>query len=230
MPCEKVCHSCVCCLMEFQHGFGVTFNHQSVFTRQELLDMSPSDVKRFFGLMCHNDPHYNIHPPSNHRPTHCRSTTLETAKKAISCCMPHRTVPWCNNQGNPTRSGPVNDIIKEVKKFEVRGEGCPSHAKRAVRPNEFRKSLRLLHGQPGFDCKYKHPMVWLWQHALIGRLDDAAHFEVNDPAGHPTIDGTLKTKVRWSKNVMEERQCPPPSKLICAFVLVTCCLTTIQVC
>ena len=209
MPYKKVYHSYVCRLMEFQYGFGVTFNHESVFTRQELLDISPTDIKRFFGLMCYNDPDYNIHPPSNHRPTHCRSTTLETAKKAISYYMPHRTVPWCNNQGNPTRSGPVNDIIKEVKKFEVRGEGCPSHAKRAVRPNEFRKSLRLLRGQPGFDCKYKYPMVCLWQHALIGRLDDAAHFEVNDPAGHPTIDGALKTKARWSKSVMEERQCPP---------------------
>jgi len=189
--------------------------------------MSPSDIKHFFGLMAYNDPDYNIYSQANHQPKCCRSTTLETAKKAISYYIPHWTVPWCNNQGNPTRSGPVNDIIKEVKKFEVRGEDCPSHAKHAVRPNKFRKSLRLLSGQPGFDCKHKCPMVCLWQHALIGRLDYTAHFEVNDPAGHPTINGTLKTKVRWSKNVMEERQCPPQVSAH-AFVLVNCCLISIH--
>ena len=158
--------------------------------------MSPSDIKHFFGLMAYNDPDYNIYSQANHQPKCCRSTTLETAKKAISYYIPHWTVPWCNNQGNPTRSGPVNDIIKEVKKFEVRGEGCPSHAKRPVRPNEFKKSVDILRQQPNFECKYKSPMICIWLHALIGRLEDAAHFEINDPAGHPTIDGALKAKVR----------------------------------
>mgnify|MGYP000355231538 CR=1 FL=1 len=159
-----------------------------------------------------------------HRPTHCRSSTLEATKRALSYYMPHRTAPWCNNQGNPTHSAPVNDIIKEVKKFEVRGEGSPSKAKRAVRPNKFSHAIRLLRSLPSFDCKYKHPMVCLWQHYLIGRLDDAAHFEVKDPAGHPNFDFALRTNVRWSKNVMEERQCPPQvSSCICPLCLSLCC-------
>jgi len=99
-------------------------------------------------------------------------------------------------------------MIKEVKKFEVCGEGRLSQAKRAVRPNEFAKALSLLRSQPGFDCKHKCPMVCLWQHQLIGRLDDAAHFKVKYPQGHPNFDFALRTNVRWSKNAMKERQGP----------------------
>ena len=73
--------------------------------------------------------------------------------------VPHRAVPWCNGQGNPTKSAPVNDIIKEVRKFEVRGEGCPSSAKQPLREKEFIESLQLLRPQAGFDCKCKHPTL-----------------------------------------------------------------------
>lgn len=45
----------------------------------------------------------------------------------------------------------------------------------------------------------------LWQYHLIGRVDDAAHFEVTDPIGHNVFgDFALKTKVQWSKNVLDE--------------------------
>ena len=228
MPYKKEYHPYVCRFMEFQFGFSVEFNSRgraTTFSRRELLDIRPNDIQRYMGLLAFGDPDYNAHPPVNHRPTHCRSSTLEACKRALSYYMPHRTVPWCNNQGNPTRSAPVNDIIKEVKKFEVRGEGSPSKAKRAVRPNEFCHAIRILRSLPSFDCKYKYPMVCLWQHALIGRLDDAAHFEVKDPAGHPNFDFALRTNVRWSKNVMEERQCPPQVSI--DFVLVVCCFVLI---
>jgi len=223
MPYKKECHPYICRFMEFQCGFSVEFDSRgraTTFTRQELLDIRPNDIQRFMAFMAYGDPDHNIHPPVNHRPIFCRSSTLEATKRALSYYMPHRHVPWCNNQGNPTRSAPLNDLIKEVKKFEVRGEGSPSKAKRAVRPNEFAHALRILRSLPSFDCKYKYPMVCLWQHALIGRLDDAAHFEVTDPAGHPNFDFALRTNVRWSKNVMEERQCPPQvSSCICTLYL-----------
>ena len=107
--------------------------------------------------------------------------------------------------GNPTKSTPVNDVIKEVKKFEVWGEGCPPNSKRPIREHKFRKSQELLRAQPAFDCKHRYPMVNVWSHNLIGRLDGVAHFLVNDPCAHPNFDFALKTKVCWSKNVMEER-------------------------
>jgi hypothetical protein len=55
-------------------------------------------------------------------PTGCRSCTLEYWKKAISSFMPNKHMPWdcISNEGNPTRSQEVQDVIKAVKKFEVR--------------------------------------------------------------------------------------------------------------
>ena len=209
MPYKHEYHPHLAHFMEFFHGYSATYGiHTCHFSCAELLLIQPEDIQRYMGLQAYNDPDYNVNPPALHRPTFCRSTNLESIKKALSYYMPHRTVPWCNGQGNPTKSAPVNDIIKEVRKFEVRGEGCPSSAKRPLRENEFIKSLQLLRAQPGFDCKYKYPTLQLWQHTLIGRLDDCAHFEVNDPRGHSQFEFALKTRVRWSKNVMEERRCP----------------------
>jgi len=183
------------------------------------LEITPTDIKQFFGLLTFNDPDYNVHPPANHRPIHCRSTSLETYKKGLSYYMPHRTVPYVNGVGNPTRSAEVNDIINQIKKFEVRGEGCPSSAKRAIREKEFRKQLELLWAQPSFDLKYKYPFLLTWQHHLIGRLDDCANFEVSDPRGHGEFDFALKTKVKWSKNVMEERRCPDQVSILTLYLL-----------
>jgi len=174
--------------MEFFHGYFTTYdNHTATFTWEELLEIKPIDIKRFFGLLAYNDPDYNIHPPSNHRPTYCRSSSLETYKKGLSYYVPHRTVPWVNDVGNPMRSAEVNDLINEIKKFEVRGEGCQSSAKRPIREVEFRKTLELLRAQPSFDCKYKYPFLFTWQHHLIGQLDNCANFEVSDPHGHPEL-------------------------------------------
>ena len=101
-------------------------------------------------------------------------------------------------------------MIKQVKKFEVCGEGAPSNAKRPLKQAEFRKTLSLFR-QDGNDWnhKFRYPMMALWQYHLIGRVDDVCNFKMNDPRGHGDFDFCLKTQVRWSKNVMEERQCPP---------------------
>ena len=48
----------------------------------------------------------------------------------------------------------------------------------------------------------------LWQYSLIGRNDDICHFEATNPKGHPIYNFALMTKVRWSKNIAEERGCP----------------------
>jgi hypothetical protein len=48
-----------------------------------------------------------------------------------------------------------------------------------------------------------------YQYHLIGRSDDIIHFKMTDIEAHPLFSQfALKTKVRWSKNVMDERKCP----------------------
>ena len=219
MPFKRVYHPKLCRFMEFLHAQPPeTYDiHTATFTREQLLEIEPVDIKRFFGLLAYNDPDYNVFPPALHRPTYCRSSSLETYKKGLSYYMPHRTVPYVNGVGNPTRSAEVNDVINEIKKFEARGEGCGSSAKRPIREAEFRKQLELLRAQPTFDCKCKHPALLTWQCHLIGRLDDCANFEMSDPRGHPEFDFACKTKVKWSKNVMEERRCPDQ---VCTYVFL----------
>jgi len=133
MPFKRVYHPKLCPFMEFLHGQPPTTYdiHAATFTREQLLEIEPVDIKRFFHLLAYNDPDYNVFPPALHQPTYCQSSSLETYKKGPFYYMPRYTVPYVNGVGNPTRLAEVNDIINEIKKFEVRGKGCSSSAKRA---------------------------------------------------------------------------------------------------
>ena len=151
-------------------------------------------------MKVYNDPDPNIN--NGDRPTFGRSESIAYAKKALSKFMPHRTANWVNGQGNPTRSDVVNEMIKQVKKFEVRGEGAPSNAKRPLKQIEFRKSIMLFRAENNdWNHRWRYPMMARWQYHLIGRLDDVSNFKVSDPCGHGDFDFCLKTKVRWSKNI-----------------------------
>ena len=160
------------------------------FTREQLLEIQPNDLKRYFAMLAYGDPEYNI--DNGDRPIYARASSIEQNKKAISYYMPNRIPSQCNGQGNPTKSAEVNDLIKEIKKFEVRGEGCDPNAKRPLREAEFRKSLELLKALESFEHKYKYPTMCLWQNHLIGRIDDVVHFERADPRGHPDFDFALQ--------------------------------------
>jgi len=190
-------------LMSFFHGC-VDYPPDKTFTKEELLELTPLDIKRWMCDIVFDDPD----PGLDDRPIHGRSSSLEQAKKAVSFFMPHKDIQWYEGRGNPTRSAPINDLIKEVKRFEVRGEGADSQAKRPLRQIEFRKTLELLKRFGDLDHRYKYPLIALCQHHLIGRVDDICNFDVKDPRGHPQFPFALKTKVSWSKNVRDERRCP----------------------
>jgi hypothetical protein len=193
--------------MSFLHG-AEEYPDDAVFTREQLLEITPVDVKRYLCMKAYNDPDPKI--DNGARPTNGRSDSLYYAKKALSKYMPHRTANWINGQGNPTKSALVNDMIKQVKKFEVRGEGVPSNAKRPLKQSEFRKTLSLFRAPANdWNHRFRYPMMALWQYHLICRIDDVVNFKMADPRGHGDYDFALKTRVRWSKNVLEERQCPP---------------------
>jgi len=68
--------------------------------------------------------------------------------------------------------------------------------------------LEIFQNSNNWSDQIQYPTMCLWQYTLIGRNDDICHFETNDPKGHPTFDFALMTKVRWSKNISEERNCP----------------------
>ena len=56
--------------------------------------------------------------------------------------------------------------------------------------------------------RFLYPCILVTQYNLIGRVDDCCELSVTDIRGHPQFPFAIKTKVRWSKNVLEERDCP----------------------
>lgn len=186
------------------HHLGQIFPRNQTFTRQQLLTLTPLAVRKW---MC-NAAFGKDDIAANDRPTHGRSSSLAMMKKCVSHYMPNKGPSWCNGQGNPTKSEAVNSLIRLVKKFEVRGEGKDSQAKRPLRQDEFLKTLELLKRKPDFKHRYRYPTMCLWQYHLIARSDDVCNFKTTDPRGHPQFDFAIKTKVRWSKNVNDERSCP----------------------
>ena len=117
--------------------------------------------------------------------------------------------------GNPTKSEPVNQVINNVKKAEVRKQGRASNAKRDMKKAEFRKTIQLLqdsHGLPGvghFDLASKFTAMMKLQFHIIGRTDDVTNVETADLKSHSKFgDFALQMKVHWSKNVLDERDCP----------------------
>jgi hypothetical protein len=58
----------------------------------------------------------------NHHPVPCWIVIVGILEKTISFYMPKHLVQWSttNNEGNPTKSIDVNDLIRRVKKKEVR--------------------------------------------------------------------------------------------------------------
>lgn len=199
----------LCRLMAFiDEAPGGDYPRTIEFSQEQLLAITPDHVSRWMKKMAYATPT----PSPTDRPTHCRSSLLEQAKKAVSWSMPNKHMSWDvrSNSGNPTKSIPVNDVIKDVKKAEVRKQGRPPKAKRDMKRNEFRKTLRLLEAQEGcYDMQSKMPSMLKFQFHIIARTDDITNLETNDLRSHDTFGNfALQVKVSWSKNVMEERECP----------------------
>lgn len=143
--------------MEFIDGVARDeYPNDMVFEEEELLNITPDDIARHFKNLAYGTPT----PGPNDKPVHCRSSNLEFAKKAISFFMPVRIAPWTirDKTGNPTRSVPGNQVIKDIKKAEVRREGVPLQARRDLKRNEFQKTLGIFESQTtgrNFCCSAK---------------------------------------------------------------------------
>jgi hypothetical protein len=192
-------------LMEFKDG--VAYAKAFQFTQEQLLSITPRDIVRW---MC-RDAYGTPDPGPDDHPTGRRSSGLSFAKKAISFFMPHKNMHWNveSEHGNPTKSLVVNDLLKQIKKAEVRKQGKASNAKRDMKRQEFRKTLRMLERQTDFHRRYKATCMAKFQFHIIGRGDDISNIETMDLREHELFgDFALQTKVSWSKNVLEERDCP----------------------
>lgn len=177
----------------------------SVFSKEELLAITPSLIRQWLNFRSYGDPF----PGPNDPATHCRASSLRKAKAGVSHFMPNRHADWLEGiGGNPTRHRSVTDLIRRVERKEIRGQGVKANDKRPYRKAEFMKVLDLFRSAPGFDNQCKYPMMTLWSYHLIHRLDDTCHFKVSAPHGCVEHPFAIKTKTKWSKNVVNFHNCP----------------------
>ena len=177
------------------------------FTQAQLLTIRPSHIVRYMNLLSYGDEN----PGEGAQPLNRRSTGMEVVKKAISYFMPNQNAKWNveHEYGNPTMSVAVNNVIKAIKKLEVRKQGKKSNAKRDLKRPEFRKSLRLLESTVSKQQCLRTSGMLKVQFHIIGRADDISNLETCDLRQHDKFKAfCLQTKVSWSKNVLEERTCP----------------------
>jgi hypothetical protein len=192
-------------LMAYLHEVD-PYEKEHVFSQEELAALTPEDIKRWMCVKAYGMPE----PGPNNHPTECRSTSIEFWKKAISSFMPNRLMSWnvLNNVGNPTKSIVVNDLIKAIKKREVRKQGKASAARRPLEHDEFQNILLHLRGHADPIKRYALPGFFVFQYNLIARMDDTCKFKIENLTQCHDFDFALKGRLCWSKNVNEERDAP----------------------
>lgn len=127
--------------MSHKDGAEYAIDHQ--FTNAELAAIVPNDIVRYMKLKGYGNA--DADTETDH-PTLGRSSALEYYKKALSFFIPMRNATWnpIALSGNPTRSVDVNELIKAVKKAEVRKQGKPSQARRELEEGEFIQTEEIL--------------------------------------------------------------------------------------
>ena len=191
----------------FNFAFGTNFDTSHEFSNEELFSLNPDHIYAFLALKVFG----TSTPIETDKPTKGRSSSIEYSKKAISYLMPNRFMKWDlrSNSGNPTKSIKVNDLIKRVKKHEVRKEGKASSARRAMELSEFQELVKRCRKMPQNHVgRYTGAAYFLFQFHMIAIIDDVEHFRCEDITANIEYSHTLKSKMRWSKNVLEERESP----------------------
>ena len=125
--------------------------------------------------------------------------------------MPNKIKKWNlqSNSRNPTKSIVVNELIKRVKKHEVKREGKASSARRAMELPEFLEIVKRCRKLPeNHFGRHTGAEYFLFQFYMIVRLDDVEPFKCEDLTANMEYPYTLKSKMRWSRNILEERESP----------------------
>ena len=116
------------------HGRAFAKDHK--FTKRELKAVTPEKIMKYLKVRIYGNENADpdVDPPLFHR-----KNTILYWKKAWSYFMIDSATPWSEvaKHGNPTRSAPVNRLIKAMGKMEAARRGVPSRARRALLPAEF---------------------------------------------------------------------------------------------
>jgi hypothetical protein len=192
--------------MNFIHNKNWT--KSKTFSQAELLKLTPKHVLAFLTYKAFGK---TTRSPED-KPTYGRSNHIKNIKMKLSHYMPSGSawVDLANGQGhgNPTQHKTINTLIADIVQFETRGEGAEAHDVRDMTVSEFEKELELFRQHNDPLCRYRNPLIGIYQFHFITRADDVCNFKLADPKSHPNYDFALAQSVRWSKNVRDSRNCP----------------------
>ena len=180
------------------HAFNTNHPKEYILSQQELLQLRPEHIYAFMAVQVYGKPD----PTDDDNPTSGRSSSIEYHKKAIYYFMPNRLVSWNveSLSGNPTKSVLVNDLIKVVKKKEVRKEGKESSARRPMEQSEFQELNSRLRNEHRTPVKMRTMAAYfIYQYNMIGRVDDVAHFKAKDITPNVEYTFLLQSRMKWTK-------------------------------
>lgn len=188
---------------------GVDYDNGHHFTNAELGTIVPVEIVRWMCVKVYGMPD----PGAHDNPTEGRSSSLEYFKKALSYFMPNKLMTWNELAyppvGNPTKSIPVNELIKRVKKKEVRKQGKPSQARKPFLEAEYEEAISKLKKCEDAEIRVFSSTIFVFQMCMIGRIDDCSKMKHEDiKKNHQHSEHTILAKLCWSKNVNEERDAP----------------------
>ena len=226
----KKYHAILLELMDHVDGRAITdgevpvdnrYHKDKIFTPEELSHLTPDHIYRFFAKKVYG----REDPGVDDNPTEGRSTTLCYYKKAISFFMPNKLSKWTViagvASGNPTKSQEINDLIAAVIRKETRGIGVVPSMDRPLTKNEFHQALALIARNGNLIGRLRCLAMIKFQFHLICRNDDTAHVTKDTLKRSPQFPQFLTVKMKWSKNVREERDCP--NQIILASMDYTSC-------
>ena len=186
---------------------GERYAREYICSDEELIAITPRMVFRWMNFRTFG----TIIPAVDANPISARSSSLQYWKKAISFFHPNRLMVWSDGrqEGNPTRSIEINNLIKRVKKKEVRKQGVASQTRRAITEEEFHK-LHTVFRAVGNSMLWQFGMSAMinFQFHVIARIDDTTQVLIEHLRVHDAFAHCLKTKLNWSKNVADERDAP----------------------
>ena len=134
------------------------------FSQERLTLIRPDDIMRFFNFQA-----FGTEDPQDDDAPLLRSSSIAFYKKAISYYMPNRLMTWNEIAlvGNPTRSAVINNMIKFLKRKEVRGQGIESSATRPMTDDEAARMNLKLKEKKDTICQYGINAVLNFQVHLI---------------------------------------------------------------
>ena len=133
------------------------YSTDTCYTDERLLKIKPKDIVRFLNKVAYNTEF----PDENDRPNNNRSHNLYFIKKTITYYMPLHETPWdrIHERGNPTKSVEINNLIKKLKKIELRREGAPSNTVRPLEFEEFVNIISILRSESMIDIQKQKNLV-----------------------------------------------------------------------